>query len=112
MYIPMPWLIGILVVLCVYIYALHRNIRVLRFQHKFAIGIAERFFEKVNADISKFEEMRDAFIFKFAGLQDFKMIAPPDDEIFDAMYESGLKQLNDAGFDSVDFKHYTIDDVC
>jgi len=40
------------------------------------------------------------------------MIAPPDDEIFDAMYESGLKQLNDAGFDSVDFKHYTIDDVC
>ena len=112
MNISIPWLVGISVVIGLYILNLHGQINTLRSQQKSAIKITEVFFAKVNQDITDFSDKRDAFIFNFAGLRDFKIVAPPDDEIFDAMLESATKKLNDAGFESVDFRPYEIEDVC
>jgi hypothetical protein len=112
MNIPIPWLIGISAAVALYIFSLHGQINSLRAQQKRAIKITEQFFAKVNQDIANFSDRRDTFIFNFAGLKDFKVEAPPDDEIFDAMYESATKRLNEAGFNSVNLRTYEIEDVC
>lgn len=111
MNISIHWLVGISAVLALYIFSLHSQINSLHAQQKRAIKIAEQFFARVNQDIADFSDRRDTFIFNFAGLKDFKMEAPPDDEIFDAMYESAMKRLNEAGFNFVNLRSYKIEDV-
>ena len=111
MFIQTWVLVSIIFIVGTYIHESRKNYRRLKKSYDELESTFETFVVHVNEQKSCLDEHKFSFVKKMAGLEDFKMVMPPDDEVYENIFNATLKMLDECDFDKIRLRYYKFRDV-